>query len=61
MKHYFCPICKKPVVFENNPFRPFCSERCKLIDLGRWADNKYYIPGDEEDKPEDENGSEPVQ
>jgi endogenous inhibitor of DNA gyrase (YacG/DUF329 family) len=61
MKRYLCPICKKPVVFENNPFRPFCSERCKLIDLGRWADNKYYIPGDEESQTDDENGSEPLQ
>ena len=33
-----CPICKKPVEWsEKNPWRPFCSERCKLIDLGEWA------------------------
>jgi len=61
MERLFCPICKKPVVLKSNPFRPFCSERCKLIDLGRWADNKYYIPGDDEDKSENEDGSEIVQ
>lgn len=43
-----CPICKKAV---EEPRRgepvgtfPFCSERCKLIDLGRWLDGKYQIP-----------------
>ena len=42
-----CPICKKPVVDEE-PDRPktypFCSDRCKLIDLGRWLDGKYQVP-----------------
>ena len=42
-----CPICKKPVE-EPKPgeksFFPFCSERCKLIDLGRWLGGKYQIP-----------------
>jgi endogenous inhibitor of DNA gyrase (YacG/DUF329 family) len=37
-----CPICKKPVEM-NNPERPFCSERCRLIDLGNWASEKYVI------------------
>jgi uncharacterized protein len=41
-----CPGCKKFVEFENNPFRPFCSERCKLIDLGAWAMEKHAIPSD---------------
>jgi uncharacterized protein len=44
-----CPICKKPVNgFDDsvapNQFFPFCSSRCKLIDLGRWIDGKYQIP-----------------
>lgn len=44
-----CPICKKPVaaVQEGDaPPRhfPFCCERCKVIDLGRWLDGKYQIP-----------------
>jgi endogenous inhibitor of DNA gyrase (YacG/DUF329 family) len=37
-----CPICKKPVTL-SDPFMPFCSERCKLVDLGNWADEKYVI------------------
>jgi|YNPMSStandDraft_1061717.scaffolds.fasta_scaffold02382_2 endogenous inhibitor of DNA gyrase (YacG/DUF329 family) len=37
-----CPICKKPVALED-PFMPFCSERCKLIDLGNWASERYVI------------------
>ncbi len=42
-----CPICKKPVPAPDPNARgpyPFCSERCKLIDLGRWLDGKYQIP-----------------
>jgi endogenous inhibitor of DNA gyrase (YacG/DUF329 family) len=39
-----CPICKKETEWEGNEYRPFCSERCKLIDLGRWAGEKYRIP-----------------
>ena len=43
-----CPICKKPIdnAERNNPGSPFpfCSERCKLIDLGRWLDGRYQIP-----------------
>jgi endogenous inhibitor of DNA gyrase (YacG/DUF329 family) len=52
-----CPICKKLV--EDPPTRgpvpatfPFCSERCKLIDLGRWLDGKYQVPVVEEDGDE---------
>lgn len=42
-----CPVCQKPVqTQENNPFLPFCCERCKLVDLGKWLDEKYVIPGD---------------
>ena len=45
----FCPICKKsvpdPQPGEATPgFFPFCSERCKLIDLGRWLGGKYQVP-----------------
>jgi endogenous inhibitor of DNA gyrase (YacG/DUF329 family) len=39
-----CPICKKNVA-PDNPEMPFCSERCRLIDLGNWASDKYVIPG----------------
>jgi endogenous inhibitor of DNA gyrase (YacG/DUF329 family) len=37
-----CPICRKPVQL-TDPFIPFCSERCKLIDLGNWSSGKYVI------------------
>ena len=38
-----CPTCSKEVTYANNPFRPFCSERCKMIDLGKWASGEYRI------------------
>jgi len=37
-----CPICKK-AISPDDPFYPFCSERCKIIDLGNWASEKYVI------------------
>ena len=42
-----CPTCKKETRFEGNPFRPFCSERCKMIDLGKWAGGQFRIPTSE--------------
>ena len=44
-----CPICKKEVAFEGNPFRPFCSDRCKLIDLDNWLSERYRITVDTEE------------
>jgi endogenous inhibitor of DNA gyrase (YacG/DUF329 family) len=42
-----CPTCERPVEWsEKSPWRPFCSERCKLIDLGAWASGQRAIPGD---------------
>jgi uncharacterized protein len=41
-----CPTCGKPIEWQDNPFRPFCSERCKLIDFGRWADEEYRVPAE---------------
>jgi hypothetical protein len=41
-----CPRCGKLTGWEGNPFRPFCSERCRLIDLGKWASDEYSIAGD---------------
>ena len=38
-----CPLCKTLITWEENPSRPFCSERCKLIDLGEWASEKYRV------------------
>lgn len=40
-----CPTCGKPASWQDNPFRPFCSERCKLVDLGRWVSDEYRVPG----------------
>jgi uncharacterized protein len=37
-----CPICQKKVARENPDF-PFCSERCRIIDLGNWASGKYVV------------------
>ena len=41
-----CPQCRKETELAGNPFRPFCSERCKMIDLGTWASEGYRIPGE---------------
>jgi len=38
-----CPICKKEIVREGNLYVPFCSERCKLIDLDNWLSERYRI------------------
>jgi len=39
-----CPRCAKPVRWgPESPFRPFCSERCKMIDLGAWASEEYRV------------------
>ena len=40
-----CPTCRKETAWENNPHRPFCSERCRLSDLGAWMEERYRIPG----------------
>jgi uncharacterized protein len=52
-----CPRCGKSVSWGGNPYRPFCSERCRLVDLGRWADEEYRIAGSravKEDEGEEE-------
>jgi endogenous inhibitor of DNA gyrase (YacG/DUF329 family) len=51
-----CPTCRREVEWENNPHRPFCSERCQLIDLGAWTEERYRIPGEKLGKnPDDED------
>ena len=45
-----CPTCRKPYEVEklsDLPSFPFCSDRCRLIDLGRWIDGAHAIPGPE--------------
>jgi endogenous inhibitor of DNA gyrase (YacG/DUF329 family) len=57
-----CPICRAEVAWEDNPHRPFCSERCRLIDLGAWAEGRYRIPGRKiatEEEREDDDEDEP--
>ena len=42
-----CPACGAPALWSpDNRWRPFCSERCKLTDLGRWASGEYAIEGE---------------
>ncbi|WP_221076016.1 DNA gyrase inhibitor YacG [Agarivorans aestuarii] len=52
-----CPTCNAEVIWQpSSEFRPFCSERCKLIDLGEWANEEKSIAGqnlqEDEDKPD---------
>jgi uncharacterized protein len=48
-----CPVCKKKVE-PASPYVPFCSDRCRLIDLGNWATGQYRIPAEDDPDPEDE-------
>lgn len=42
-----CPTCTKEIIWsDKEAWRPFCSERCKLIDLGEWANESHRIPGE---------------
>jgi len=50
-----CPRCGKLHPWRGNPFRPFCSERCKLIDLGAWLEEKHAIPGEDAEIPDDDS------
>jgi endogenous inhibitor of DNA gyrase (YacG/DUF329 family) len=54
-----CPQCGQPTVLDtSNRFRPFCSERCKLLDFGAWASGKYSIPAVEDDGDADGESAE---
>jgi len=46
-----CPTCRKETEWQNNPHRPFCSDRCRVIDLGAWTEERYRIPADDSDRP----------
>lgn len=49
-----CPICRRPAA---DPFKPFCSQRCADVDLGRWFNERYAIPvEDDEDEAPPEAG-----
>ncbi|MFM7670480.1 MAG: DNA gyrase inhibitor YacG [Betaproteobacteria bacterium] len=52
-----CPTCSAKVEWcEQNAYRPFCSARCKHIDLGAWAEEKYKIPGAPPEEEQDLEG-----
>ena len=57
-----CPICKRETVWEGNPFHPFCSARCKWIDLDNWLSGRYRIttPLGAEDEDEDAGPADPA-
>jgi uncharacterized protein len=50
-----CPVCKKEVE-PGAPDFPFCGERCRIIDLGNWASEKYVIPAQSSPEPEPDDG-----
>jgi endogenous inhibitor of DNA gyrase (YacG/DUF329 family) len=49
-----CPSCGKQVEYTGNEFRPFCSERCKLLDFGAWADEEFALPAQTESLSEED-------
>lgn len=49
-----CPVCGRAAEQDrSNRWRPFCSERCKLVDLGRWLAQDYVIPGPPAEVPDE--------
>jgi endogenous inhibitor of DNA gyrase (YacG/DUF329 family) len=44
MARCICSVCRQPFDSDDSPAMPFCSERCRLIDLGRWFDEGYSLP-----------------
>ena len=52
-KTFPCPSCGESSTWEGNESRPFCSERCKLIDLGAWANDEYTLPTEDAPQAED--------
>ena len=39
-----CPLCRRETSWEENLWKPFCSERCQMVDLGRWSSEDYRVP-----------------
>ena len=60
-KYVKCPNCANPALWDvSNRYRPFCCERCKLIDLGAWANESYRVPLKESDGNLDEQADDPL-
>jgi uncharacterized protein len=53
-----CPSCRRPALYgPANPWRPFCSERCRSVDLGAWASEQFRVPA--EAPPDDDTAAQP--
>jgi endogenous inhibitor of DNA gyrase (YacG/DUF329 family) len=53
-----CPICGNRAPWQGNSHRPFCSERCKLKDLGAWASERYRIQSESSEDSDERDASE---
>ena len=53
MATFRCPTCGKPFASQATKAMPFCSERCRLMDLGRWLDEEQGLPVEPEDRDEE--------
>lgn len=51
-----CPICLRPLQPQHSPAMPFCGERCRLVDLSRWFEQRYGLPIEPEDESPAEEG-----
>ncbi|MEC4676208.1 MAG: DNA gyrase inhibitor YacG [Nitrospirota bacterium] len=60
MMRITCPICKKITTLEENPWRPFCSKRCKLLDFGAWISGDYRIEGNEDEEEDERRDNEDI-
>ncbi len=61
-KHVPCPTCGKTAAWSvQNRWRPFCSERCRLIDLGAWFEGNYRVPADDQTPAQDGDRERPAQ
>jgi uncharacterized protein len=60
VQHVKCPTCQREIDWAQSPFRPFCSERSKLIDLGGWLAEKHAIPGEPAPEEADRTPGQPA-
>jgi endogenous inhibitor of DNA gyrase (YacG/DUF329 family) len=56
-----CPHCKKEFEYYSSDFRPFCTERCKMVDLGHWLEESYTVPAQNLTQEEQDNLSQLVE